>query len=731
MPEVPSTKRRASWVARAAVLLPIVLTAALWLSPPLSHPMPPGESTTVPLPSRVADFSSPGSEQAMPEDGGEGASSSDDDPAGCHAARDCVECLTGGRAGSYGSCWWCSSIAKCHATVATRAKPAACVDDERVACPASLHYGIAVPSVAAGPGIRRGASLPGRLRVLHVAIRKGGPEALIQLHLALSEEGFNTSLDTRHSKKEKGGDVMPFFKDAYKEPFSRAPPLRWYKDYAAWMDSVAEGDVMIATETWSCRNDHSYFRSRRGRQMQWHLTVWPKRPRTSCTIASHTHFIATGYMAHSEHSVLFPYISPHIVAHAKRRWGAWRDAKSTLVMYDGDTLLSDKDLKPLQGSGLADVNGALTVRKATGMLPSELYSMYERMKVAVDLKLPGAERFVYEGALFDACVIVDRVDNGADPFDLPIPDRFRVPPNNLPALHARIAECLLNYSAVVHEFAPLRQQVLNQHVTFRRHVRRYFSNSVHIVTRVVSEADWAAVPIWIATTLLQVPFATLEVTVSNALAAAKGMSSTSLATFPFAGLLGKDASAVLADNSYLAAVVVTTFEDPAVASASGWWALLPAPATSVSRVAFVAWMNATDVVASADIVHLFATAATTVSRRHTHNEGAASSVTAEPGCDVLTHSGIVFVETRWYYSSSAAMLQSACRRRHTARRVADVFHPTHGLQPGGGGGGAAINGPPPVAVAAASMPLALKSYLCSHRIVSGEHYLHASFCSAA
>jgi len=477
-------------------------------------------------------------------------------PSACSSstADNCLDCLYADST----DCVWCASERRC----VNAADAAQCSDVEDTSCPAVTH-----------------TRPPQTIRVIHVAIRKGGPEALIQMHLALNHEGFKTTLDTRRSKKQKGGPVVPFFTEMYAKEFAKAPPLRYEANYDAWLASAAEGDVMMSTETWACKNDWSKELANGARQMQWHLTVWPKKPRQGCTISAHTNHIAQEYMQTPRRAVLFPYISPHIVRLAQEKakgdgGRAMRQAKQNLVMYDGDVKLSDADVKP-SGASWA-------VRKATGFTPQDLYQKYAEAKVGIDLVLPGAERFVYEASLFDVCIIVDNVANGADSYDLPLPARFRVPPGNLPAMHERIRECIDRYDDVIEEQKALKQHTLRQRDTFHRHVRRYFSNSVHVVTYFGStsaaEGHFAA---FILHTLIALPFASIEVRHHPRV------------VFPT-----KDVKA-LRDASYLAAVTFTPVPDDAKA----WH-----PTTNAKRVGYVLVMPPTTVVVAGDLVHVASSA---------------------------------------------------------------------------------------------------------------------------
>lgn len=547
----------------------------------------------------------------------------------CSSRKGCVSCLV--QSGS-ARCIWCASSRQCVPAPSTvyvtqgsnpklpvslhqslidlsfvdahvSASTESCPDVEFMSCPAVLH-----------------TPIPQTFRVIHVAIRKGGPEALVQLHLALNHWGFNTTLDTRHSKKQKGGPVVPFFREMYAEEFARAPKLRWEKNYDSWIQSAREGDVLIATETWSCFNDIEFFQRRGARQMQWHLTVWPKKARDACTIASHTNYIAQHYMQQSTRSLMFPYISPHIVQfgltgtavktskdrlfldsqdllrNLNGKEKNWRTNKRQTVMYDGDVLLKDSDLKPLRSSAAASFGLTpadlkdYSVRKATGFTPVELYTLYGETKAGIDLKLPGAERFIYEASLFDVCIIVDKTANGMDEQDLPIPDRFRVAPDNMDALHERIAECLSNYDKVIEEFTPLKEHVLSQRTNFHRHVRRYYSNSIHIVTYVQStKAADEYLFDFLLSTMLQLPFAVIEVVYPREL-------------FHSAeALLSTGQRKLLMEHNFLAAVMWTS-----VPTALADW-VNARPTTTERRVAFVAAVPLHARIISGEWVHLGST----------------------------------------------------------------------------------------------------------------------------
>eukprot|EP01064_Diplonema_japonicum_P015349 TRINITY_DN23074_c0_g1_i1.p1 TRINITY_DN23074_c0_g1~~TRINITY_DN23074_c0_g1_i1.p1 ORF type:complete len:628 (+),score=129.56 TRINITY_DN23074_c0_g1_i1:93-1976(+) len=402
----------------------------------------------------------------------------------CTGANSCVSCLAAG-------CIWCANNASLTYKRATgfclpEDKSSTCEDTETNSCPAILN-----------------TPLPTNMRVIHVGIQKGGPEALIQMHLALLFWGYRTTLDTR--KNKQGGNIKSFFRTAYHSELEDAPPLRWFASYKEWLTTGKQEDVFIETETWPCEVGVRYWEGK-GRQLQWHLTVWKKKPRDDCSIAAHTHYIAQAYMGISTRAVMYPYISPHIHEGASH---AAKTEKTNLVLYDADAGITDSDLvkKPID----------FKLAVAKGLEPKVLYSLYAKAKVCIDMKMPGAERFVYEAALYGCCIISDDEHNGGDERDLPIPERFRIKSGDVATLNARVQEILDDYDSIKEEFAPLREFVKSQRVTFLRQVRRYYSDNVHVVGFVKEGDSFGDVLLFLLAHVFSVPFATIEIVLPSSL----------------------------------------------------------------------------------------------------------------------------------------------------------------------------------------------------------------------
>jgi hypothetical protein len=667
--------------------------------------------------------------------------------ASCALATNCLQCLyrTGPRAGGESPrCVWLASRERCVDEAV--APPGA--DTERDACPAVLFR-----RVGDGAG-----ALPSAINVIHVAIRKGGPEALVQLHLALAHWGFRTHLDTRRSKRQKGGPVVPFFREMYAAEFARTAPdqFRTFADYDQWQRQGREGDVLVATETWPCTNDRTAgpFDRRRGigsgagdgvpaavdkagaallteprelrargvRYAQWHLTVWPRKARSGCTIMAHTRYIAEVFMRAPLLSLLFPYVSPHIVrlalatprAELERRKAVGAAGQQPLLMFDGD-VKADRSVFAF--------GGAVEVKKATGMTPQQLYGEYARASTCIDLELPGGERFIYESALFGCCAIVDRSLNGLDAEDFALPDALRVAPlrpvrelaapllvpddrvlpgrsgasarrgrglaagselAKAPTLSDAIARCIHHRADAMRSLEPLRRSVLRQRVRFHRHVRRYFSNSVHVVTAVATAAEFEAhVPRFLAATLAALPFATVEFVVAPSAVAGATRVEAKLRT--------------LLDDSYLAAVLWTVWDAPAAqpevagggaaASASSSLRMLAHVAadaatvvsTSPARAAYVAFVAVDCIVQDPSFVHHLASV---LALRAAHPAAAASAASsspagAAPAPVLLLHDGFAFADTRSLFDRGARRF--VCGSVSNSERAAAPCQPSGSL----------------------------------------------------
>eukprot|EP01060_Flectonema_neradi_P011860 TRINITY_DN1881_c8_g1_i1.p1 TRINITY_DN1881_c8_g1~~TRINITY_DN1881_c8_g1_i1.p1 ORF type:complete len:650 (+),score=101.76 TRINITY_DN1881_c8_g1_i1:90-2039(+) len=399
----------------------------------------------------------------------------------CNRHTTCSECL------SDMFCHWCAippnfDVSKASGTCLPTGDTT-CLDSEDRSCPAILN-----------------TPLPSNLRVIHVGIQKGGPEALIQLHLALIYWGFKSTLDTR--KNKQGGNIKSHFRINYEAELKRSPPLRWFDSYDQWLTTGEPEDVFVETETWACKPG-MLFSQGKGRQLQWHLTVWKKKNRDACTIAAHTHYIAHDYMEISDRAILYPYISPHIHKLSQKQ-STIDTKKENLILYDADAGLSDSDFTNLGIPGLK-----LAVAK--GLKPEQLYEKYAKAKLCIDMRLPGAERFVYEAALFGCPIVTDDTLNGGDNLDLPLKPQYRLPTGDTKRLGILAKDILTNFDDHSHNFSELKDFVNSQRVRFLRQVRRYFSDNAHIIATCSNDDNIEHLIQFLLTHIFIIPFATIEI----------------------------------------------------------------------------------------------------------------------------------------------------------------------------------------------------------------------------
>lgn len=418
----------------------------------------------------------------------------------CSSIATCDACAL-----QYRSCLWCASQLACQPLHSP------CLDAEIGHCSSiflTLH--------------------PFRYRVIYVGKRSGGPEALIQLHLALLQWGFNSTLETR--RKQVGGSLLPFFRNSYLKEFA-ALGVRMLKstDYKAFLSSAIPQDILILTETWPCKKDVVFFNGG-VRQLQYHLTIQDRRftydishmyipdaKPEACTIFTHTNFMSNVFLNQSSKSTLAPYVSPHIelrAAEFAQKTGMFSLQGRTIILYDGDAQFDANSVA---------VEYQQFLRKAASVKPHVLYEHFSKAICVIDFAMPGLERLVLEGSLFGAPVIINDELNGADVSDFPLPRRFRIAGRNYTQLNVLLRE-LFDASQNAErgrklqlEFLPFRQYVTSLKSQFHRSVRKYFSDSVHfLVAADCFNGNALALKVLIASIFAFVPFATVTISFSIA-----------------------------------------------------------------------------------------------------------------------------------------------------------------------------------------------------------------------
>jgi hypothetical protein len=421
-----------------------------------------------------------------------------------HAASSCSLMVNCGACVQSTKCVWCAT-------------EQLCVDDALTApCPDLESQSRGCSAIFLFP-------IPAYHRVIYVGKRSGGPEALVQLHLALLHWGFNSSLETR--KRQVGKSLLPFFRETYGKEFARLG-VRMSKsvDYRKFLSTATSEDLLILTETWPCQRGIRFDRGSGARQLQYHLTIQdrkftydvshmyiPDADPEECNVFTHTHFMTTRFLNQSLKATLIPYVSPHIVEAADRFLLAPSESepmllKRTVILYDGDAGFDPSQVNAVH-------RGALV--KAASIKPHVLYKMFTQTLCVIDFGMPGAERLVLESSLFGAVVIINDELNGIDRVDFPVPERYRLRGRNYSHLNVLLDD-LVNardsgaLQDVVAEFEPLRSLVRRQRTEFYRSVRRYFSDSAHFTLEISSSIPSDVIPL-IAAILVHAPLSTISV----------------------------------------------------------------------------------------------------------------------------------------------------------------------------------------------------------------------------
>ena len=430
------------------------------------------------------------------------ASPSSTTQATCNSAQTCLSCAALHNIG----CTWCVETSKC------------LIDDGQVAC-FDKERGYCSPILL--------RSLPARIRVIYVGKRSGGPEALVQLHLALLFWGFNSTLETR--VKQVGKGLLPYFRQSYAAEFATyGIRMHRSKDYAGFLSSGLATDLLVLTETWPCKRSLIFYGGSGARQLQYYLTAqdrrWtydishmyiPDAHPEACTIIGHTDFIANSYLNISRKAMIRPYVSPHIVQRAasfQQAVASGARKKKTSVLYDGDAGIDEAHFS---------ASFRPRLRKAASLKPDALYSLMEDSVAVIDFNMPGAERLVLEAALFSCLVIINDELNGASTVDFPVPARFRIKGRNYSCVEQLVSEADSGRS-LSRELEPFVTFVKQLRPDFLRQVRRYFSDSVHVVLRAQRELD-SSLQVQILSVLLFVPLATISVTFTGQVQLVSGL----------------------------------------------------------------------------------------------------------------------------------------------------------------------------------------------------------------
>jgi hypothetical protein len=292
-----------------------------------------------------------------------------------------------------------------------------------------------------------------------------------------------------------GSSPLPFFQKNYRDEFKRFGK-RFVKrrSYREFLNRSEPNDILILTETWPCEKDRIFFRGSGSRQIQYYLTAQDRRftydisylyiPNAdpeSCGVFTHTHYMTTLFLNQSTKATITPYVTPSIVelaARQKANKDHWKHltTKKSLILIDGDAGFQIEKFAPELRP---------RIQTAASIEPYNLYHMYASSLAVVDWAMPGAERLVLEGSLFDTAVVINDEINGVDPVDFPVPKRFRIAGRNYTALNGVLTQIVTahrdaqQWGKLISEFEPMRSSVASLRPAFYRAVRRFFSDAIH------------------------------------------------------------------------------------------------------------------------------------------------------------------------------------------------------------------------------------------------------------
>jgi len=113
------------------------------------------------------------------------------------------------------------------------------------------------------------------------------------------------------------------------------------------------------------------------------------------------------------------------------------------------------------------------------MSRSEVIQLLKKAKVYIDFgNHPGKDRIPREAAILGCCVVVGKKGSAANPYDVPIPDKYKFEVNseNIPAIVRTIKYCLHSYQEANRDFAAYRESVRQEPQKFIQSMFAIFGN---------------------------------------------------------------------------------------------------------------------------------------------------------------------------------------------------------------------------------------------------------------
>jgi len=104
----------------------------------------------------------------------------------------------------------------------------------------------------------------------------------------------------------------------------------------------------------------------------------------------------------------------------------------------------------------------ITFVPIVNMTRREVIQLLKKSKVYIDFgNHPGKDRLPREAAILGCCVIVGKKGSAANPYDVPIPERYKftVSRSNIRRIVETIRYCIDNYNEVYHDFEAYRENI--------------------------------------------------------------------------------------------------------------------------------------------------------------------------------------------------------------------------------------------------------------------------------
>jgi len=274
---------------------------------------------------------------------------------------------------------------------------------------------------------QQGSNEGGRLAVTFYDNDSGGPEALVQLYLALQDAGL--------------------------KPFHVGDPHINHKSYLQEerkleLAELQPGDKILVPEITCCPCLRKQLKPG-VRILMWLLADHNVDGDDDCERVSHADFLLSKGGPRLPHSMIIPYLTPGIVDGAQSMAGLTTEGEfhdlDKMMRGKEDLIIVDDDAYTIVLPYLEHLNAKVV--KISGMNHQQLNVLNLRSKVVIDWCMRGLERAPLEASLFGAVLITNRCGAGASDVDIPISPHHKAA--NESDLGVVVRNVLADYRAAV------------------------------------------------------------------------------------------------------------------------------------------------------------------------------------------------------------------------------------------------------------------------------------------